>query len=364
MRRAQAAEDDTRRLNADRPVRPGAAATTEELLAAGAEQRAHDRAVDEAAARLSAARRDYERARGDYEDAAQRAAAILRDGRGDDGLKDSWWDRNAGWIKTALAVIGAIVVVLALVAIVLTMFVPGLNVLVGGLLLSTLLNGIGFGLGTLMLAGHTALWLTDNGEFSDVLWDLAGLATFGLGFAVARVARGLSGAMSRTGSGIAAARGGRGAFSSRGLPGLIYDVGRQVPLARPVLSLSPKLRDAFRAADAAASSRGSAVATLTGTPTTLINRVVALGDVELAELGTLVARINQAVPGSARLQALSALFRVVEVGGSSLPQAGLLVQGGVDTYGNLVTEPQEERQDLQDRTQILDQWSMPLMHVR
>ena len=363
VRRAQTAKADGDRLQSSPPARPGATATPEEVLVADDERRTHQLAVENASTRYAEAKKDYDDAKAEYESAARTAADKLRRGRHDDGLKDSWWDRNAGWIKTALAVIGAVVLVLAIAALVITLFIPGLNVLVGGVLLSTILNGIGAGLGVLMLGGHTAMWLSGNGELSDVLWDLAGLATFGLGFVVGKVARGLASAASRTGSGIAASRAGRGAFSGRGLPSVLYDLGR-VPLGRPVLSLSPRIRETFAAADAAASAGASRVATLSGRPTTFTNRLLAFGDAELSELGTLVSRINQTVPDSARLAVLTGLFRTVELGGSALPSAGLLIQSGFDVHKNLVVEPAEARQDALDRPQIVQQWSMPQMHVR
>lgn len=359
VRRAQDAEASRRALEMSAPTPPGAGATLEQLLAAADEQRLHDRAVSSAAGDLEVARRAYGHAVEEYHRAAERAARTLGHGS-DDDMVDDWWDQNAGWLGTALTVIGAVAFVLAVGALVLTMLLPGLNLLVGGLLLSQVVNGLGL----VLLGGHTAMWLSGNGDLSDVLWDLAGVATFGLGFVVGRIARGLVGVASRTGSAIAAGRAGRATFTARGLSSAWYVLGQRLPLSRSVLALSPRMRKAFAAADAAAAARSAQVESITGAQPTLLNRVLALGDRELAELGTWLSRTNAAVPGSARLFLVSGAFRTVEVAGGPLVEHGLLLKSGLDAHQDLVARPAEARRDAIDRPQIVGQWSMPLMQVR
>jgi uncharacterized protein YukE len=362
VRRAQSGEDEQRALRSSRPGPASVGATPEQAAAVAEEQRLHDRAVAAAGSRMSAARTDYDRAVEDYRSAAREAAAILRDGRGDDGLADSWWDRSAGWISDVLDVIGAVLLVLAIATVVIGVFVPGLAIL--GIGVFAALSTAGTVLTAVSFGGHLALWLTDNGKGSDVLWDLAGLATFGLGTGVARLARGLLGAAVRTGSRIAAARAGRQAFSTAGRPGLFYDLGRFVPFARPALSLSPSLRAAFTSADEGASAARATVEALASTPSSLGSRAFTLGDSVSAQLVSAVAQINRAVPGSARLAALDVLTRSVVGGGITVPQAVTSTQSVVDDYGTWVTEPSEDARQADARVRIVDQWSMPLLQVR
>ena len=366
VRRGQGAQEEGRRLRAARPARAGASATPEEVLAASAELRAHEDAIDAVDTRLSKAGEDYRSAKDDYGRLASAAAAMLRDGRRGDDLTDSWWDRNAGWLRTALKVIGAVVLVLAIIALVIALFIPGLNVVVLGAAVSavTALNVAGATLTSVMLAGHVGLWQSGNGEFSDVVWDLVGLATFGLGFAIAPAARALGGAASRIGQGIAATRGGRAAFSARGLPGRLFDVGRRVPLTRPLLSLSARMRGAFQAADEAAESARGGVATLTGRPTTMGSRVLAFADRDMAELTTLVSRIDDAVPGSIRVEALDTIAKGSAAVWGWGVQGGLLVQSGYSQVDAWVLEPRQEARNAQDREETVQQWSMPLLHGR
>jgi uncharacterized protein YukE len=364
VRKAQDAEDDVARLNANRPDRPPATATPEEALAAAAEQRAHTSAVEEARARLSTARSRYDDAKADYDRAASSAARVLRTGREDDGLADGWWDRNAGWIDTVLTVIGVVVLVLAIAALVIALFIPGLNIAVlGGLSVVTALNVTGFGLGVVMLAGHTGLAATDNGDWSDVAWDAVGVLTFGVGRLVPAATRALGATASRIGAGIAAARGGRAAFSSAGLPRLLFDLGRQVPLARSALSLSPRLGAAFRAADEAAETARAGVTALAPSPG-LATRLLSLGDEDFARVASLVSQIDEAVPDTVRLTALEAIARAGAVTWGWGAQGGLLVQGGASTYGDLVAEPRDDAQAAEQIAEVTDRWSMPLLHTR
>jgi hypothetical protein len=79
---------------------------------------------------------------------------------------------------------------LVILAVVLAVIATGGVALVP--LIATLLKA-STALGLLGLAGRTGLWATDNGSGKDVLWELAGVLTLGTGKAVSAGARGLSG---------------------------------------------------------------------------------------------------------------------------------------------------------------------------
>ncbi|EFQ83085.1 hypothetical protein HMPREF0063_12294 [Aeromicrobium marinum DSM 15272] len=98
----------------------------------------------------------------------------------DDDMKDSRWDRFksvidkiAPFLKALKVLITIAIVVLAVVA----LFIPGLNMIVLGLILAS-------------LAINLTLASTGNGSWTDVWLDLASLATFGLGSAIGALAKG------------------------------------------------------------------------------------------------------------------------------------------------------------------------------
>ncbi|MGY1688856.1 WXG100 family type VII secretion target [Geodermatophilus sp. SYSU D01105] len=364
VHRAQEAQADRRTLEANRPARAAATATPEEATAAAADLRDHQHAVEEAATRLSTARRDYDRAAGDYERAARSAAATLRDARGREELRDGWWDRNAGWITTALKWIAVAVFVIAIAALIIAFAAPTLVIAGTAISVVGALNAAGAALTVVMLGAHIGLAATDNGDWDDVVWDLVGLATFGLGFGVGAIARNVGGAASRIGQAIAATRGGRAAFAARGLPGRLFDLGRRVPFARTALSLSSRMRNAFRAADDAADAARTTVATLTGSPTAVTSRVLAFADRDLAELATLVSRIDAAVPGSIRIDAIQKVTTASAVTWGWVVQGGQLVKSGADVVNDFVVEPSQEARDTARRAETVEQWSMPLCQVR
>lgn len=360
VRRAQDAEDAQRALRSSAPPPPSPAATPEQLTVAREEQRLHDRAVTAASSELAAARRDYDRAVSDYHQAAGDAARTLRVGRSDDGLADSWWDRNAGWISDVLDVVGAIVLVLTIVALVIGV------VATGGLLLAAVpvLLALSAGLSAISFGGHLALWMTDNGSAADILWDLAGVLTFGVGTSIAAGARALVGVAARVGGRTAAREAGRQVFVRASRSSLLYDVSRWLPFGRELLSLWPGLRAILATADEQAALARAGVETLAGVPSTTLTRFLMLGDTGAAQSLSAISGIHQAVPGSLAVAALAGLSRTVMIGGITVPGYGLHVQSGADVYDDFVTAPDEEARDQAALEQIVQQWSMPLVHVR
>jgi hypothetical protein len=111
----------------------------------------------------------------------------------DDGMKDSFWDqfkndfddvwddvkdwvkKNAWWIGDICTALEAIGTVLAVAAFIIAQFIPGLDVLVDGLVLAAFLTTLTATAGRLLLAG------TGNGSWLDFGLDAFACVTFGIG---------------------------------------------------------------------------------------------------------------------------------------------------------------------------------------
>lgn len=112
-------------------------------------------------------------------DAVAESVASKIKAAADDDMKDSRWDKFKNFVSkiatvlTAIRnIIGVVLVVLAVVA----LFVPGLNLIIIGLMLVSLSISV-------LLAA------TDNGSWTDVAWDVAGLLTFGIGSGALKLAK-------------------------------------------------------------------------------------------------------------------------------------------------------------------------------
>ncbi|NGO12196.1 hypothetical protein G5C60_32470 [Streptomyces sp. HC44] len=107
---------------------------------------------------------------GDRDTRANHHAGKIRD-EIDDVIEDSWWDNvkgwvhdNADWIKTVLDALGWIATIAGIVAI----WIPGLNFLVLGIAILTILTR------SLLVASGDASW-------TDLAFDVGGLLLMGLG---------------------------------------------------------------------------------------------------------------------------------------------------------------------------------------
>ncbi|HEU0102133.1 MAG TPA: hypothetical protein VFR07_07395 [Mycobacteriales bacterium] len=107
-------------------------------------------------------------------EAADAAARTIR-GALDDGVKDGWWDRNAGWLKVVTKVLAVIILIAGIVL---------LTVATGGMIWIAVAVSVGAGL--LSLAINTGLAATGNGSWWDVAYDAVGVATFGAGALVTK----------------------------------------------------------------------------------------------------------------------------------------------------------------------------------
>jgi len=115
-----------------------------------------------------------------FDDRAEAVAKKIRDAS-DDDMKDSTWDKFKDFVSKIAGVLDAFADVLGWIAtilVVVSLFIPGLNLLVAAAIL----------LG-LALAAHLLLATTGNGSWLDVAFDVIGIATLGVGTTAAATAR-------------------------------------------------------------------------------------------------------------------------------------------------------------------------------
>lgn len=255
------AKDATQRVQASAPVaathqHPGNPAVT-----------ARAARHEEASADLVTARRQFDNAVHDYNAAADRAASAITAELNTDPLKDSWWDANFGWISHLFEAIAIAVIVLAVVALILTIpvtagLLAALPLLtadgiaatatfIGGLLLAlsiaqTVFDGIAMG--------------TDKESWTAFAWDIFALATFGAGKGIEAGMKALAGKAMEVGKAVAASRAGRFVFRSRGLPGFLYSLAVRAPgWTVRLLGAHDVLAAATKAAEGAGSALKTAV---------------------------------------------------------------------------------------------------------
>lgn len=133
----------------------------------------------------------------EFDGHAEDIARRIRDAS-DDDMKDSTWDRFKDLVSKVAGVLDAIADILGWIAtalVVLSLFIPGLNVLV---LAAILLVGA--------LLIHTLLAATGNGSWLDVAFDIVGIATLGIGTTAMSAARVGRAATLATGARIAGPR--------------------------------------------------------------------------------------------------------------------------------------------------------------
>lgn len=342
------AHDAQRRLASTQPgppPPPGAPDPTPDQLAAErSRQEAHQQAADD----LSAAHRQVDDAQADYEHAAGRVADAIHDAVQHDGVHDSWWDRNVHWVQDVVKWINVAVTVLAIAALVIGLFIPGLDVLVGAYLLYAIAAGT-----ALMLAGDTALAATGKGSWTSVALDGIGLLTLGIGGGLAR----LGGRGAEIAGSVAAGRAGRAAMSSGGLPGLLYSFAAHSGAVASVMRIVPKVATALNAAEGAAGAARAGVAAVRG-ESSVVGRALVGGNRELAETSSLLSKLNRMVPGVLRLQALSGL---VKAGGYSVGVGtyGVLGFGGDLAVKDVVIEPVGEATTERDIAATSQRYSCP-----
>lgn len=126
-----------------------------------------------------------------WEAAGVAAAAALQAISSVDGLADSRWDDFVGTMKSVASWAGRAAAVLGVLALVCSI-VPFLQPF------AVLFAALAFAASVVSLAGNTLAYSQGRGSLSDVLWDTAGVLTFGMGRAFTSAARVLGRAAAST----------------------------------------------------------------------------------------------------------------------------------------------------------------------
>jgi uncharacterized protein YukE len=321
------------------PPPPGSPKPTPEQISAA---RGRQASYDEASTTLAQARGQFDTAVGDYQSAAQRAARAIEAEINHDGLKDSWWDRNFGWISKVMTIFAIVVAVLAIVALLLICpwtaaliaeFLSwGLGLFGAEAVTVAALASIGTTLGY-VVAGLTAVSAIYDGiaagtgkESWTAFWiDIASLATFGMGEGAGAIMKVLADGAEDSGKLIAAGRAGRAFMADNGMPGWLYSLGSRTGVVgkvfMSVLGKGDVLEGAVKAAGEAGEGVEAAVkAAEPGTWATLwtMNRDVAT---DWAKLGVL----DDKVPGAIRIIVPQALGRGVMAADGLVQWTGMAV---------------------------------------
>jgi uncharacterized protein YukE len=289
--------------------------TAEEKAAAAK----HATAYDEAATDLKNATAQFQDAVNDYHDAAGKAARAIRDEISRDGLKDSWWDRNFGWISKAFMIIGIIVIVLAVVALVLicplsAAFIAGL---IGAELTATISAAIGW-----TILGLTAAQAIFDGiaagtgkeSWTSFILDIVSMATVGLGEGLGQVGKLLpevDGLLPRllepltegaegAAKSVSAGRAGRAFMSGQGLPGVLYSLGSRSGLVATVMDWAGQGGKLAGAVDAASAARETIETLAKGTEPGNLLSVFAMSS-DAAEDWAKLSALGGKVPGVVRI---------------------------------------------------------------
>lgn len=116
-----------------------------------------------------------------FNDRAGEVADKIR-GAADDDMKDSFWDKFKDFVHSVAGVLDAIADILGYIAaalVIVSLFIPGLNLITLAVIV-----------GVAALAIHTLLAATGNGSWLDVALDVFALATMGAGGALGGLAKG------------------------------------------------------------------------------------------------------------------------------------------------------------------------------
>ena len=297
---------------------------------------------DDASGRLGVARRRMEDARGDYDHAASTAGKAIRDVINHDGVHDSMWDKFGNWIhehadiiKLVLKVVGYIVTVLAIAALVIALFIPGLNVLVMGFALATILEtAAAVGTGALLI-GHTMLASTGDGSWLDVGLDIAALATFGAGKVLTKAAEGTASAARSVAAETAASRATEATMQSTRVPRALYGLADRIPVVRTLVNSGGHLQAYADAAEAAGAVAKSNVLGLA--PAVNVARNAEFASEKISASFAQMRALEEAVPGVPEVAAATTAITHLGMAHGAITDGGMILDGashaGDDLFG-------------------------------
>ena len=307
----------TMRSNAPAPPpKPGSPPPTAEQKTAAATRAT---AYDGASTDLNTATTQFQTAVKDYHDAASRAAKAIEDEIGHDGLKDSWWDRNFGWISKVFMIIGIVVIVLAVIALILVCplsaaFIAGI---IGETLAGTLTAALGWtilGLTVLQAVYDGIAAGTGKESWTSFILDCVSLATLGLGDGLGQVGKVLpevKGLLPRlleplaegaenAGKAVYAGRAGRAFMSGQGLPGILYSLGSRSSLVAAVMDWTGQGGKLAGAMDAASGARETIETLVKGAEPGNLLSLYAMSS-NAAEDWAKLSALSDKVPGVVRI---------------------------------------------------------------
>jgi uncharacterized protein YukE len=342
---AKAAQDE---MTSNQPLPPllvgSPTPTTDEV---GAARRQAN--FEEASASLALARRQFDTAVGDYHAAARGAAQAIEAEINHDGLKDSWWDRNFGWISEVMTVFAVVVAVLAVVALLLIcpwtavliaeLLTGGLGLLGTGAVTATAAISFGSSLGY-VVAGLTAVSAMYDGiaagtgkeSWTSFDIDIASLATFGIGEGAGAILKVLADGAEGVGKAVAATRAGCAFMADQGMPRWAYSLSsRTGAVGKAVMGLLGKgdvLTGAVHAASAAREGIEAAVKAVE--PGNLVSAWTMNNDVA-ADFGKLRV-LNGKVPGVIRIMVPQAVGRAVVAADGLVQWSGMALGDTWDAW--------------------------------
>lgn len=302
--------------NAPGPPRPpGSPPLTD---AQKAQQRTQQTACTDAQTALATATRNFDDAVSDYQAAANRAAQQIGSAISHDGLKDSWWDRNFGWISTVFKIIAIVVVVLAVVALLLAM--PWSAALIAAMLgffgadvsvatlgaAATVIGWTLFGVTAVQAAYDGTAAGTGKESWTAFALDMVALVTFSFGKVADAGVKALAEFATDSGTAAAAGRAGRAAMTARGLPGFLFSVGSRSSLAAGAMRILGMGGPLDGALQAAADTRTMVASVVKAAEPGNLASFLTMGSSGVAEFSKLNA-LSEAVPGVVRIEVPKAL---------------------------------------------------------
>jgi uncharacterized protein YukE len=300
------AKDAEQQLAANAPGPPPPAGNPPLTTQEQATERTRLTAYTDAQTLMSQASSRFNDAVHDYQASAGSAARKITNEISHDGLKDSWWDRNFGWISQVFKYVAIAVIVLAVVALILACpLSAGLLVALGASagMLGTIGTAIGwtlFGLTILQAVFDGTAAGTHKESWTAFAFDIVALAAFGFGKGAEALTKGLAAGAEAAGTTVAAGRVGRETMRANGLPGILFSFASRSRLAAGAmrfLGMGDALDGANKAATEAQAAVGVTVkAATSGTGTALLTMSDGFA-LSVAKLGVL----DDEVPGVLRI---------------------------------------------------------------
>lgn len=281
---------------------------------------------------FDAAKRRFDTAVEDYQSTARRLAGDLHKVIDHDGVHDSFWDRVGGWIddhagvlKSVLKITSYVVTALAVTALVISLFIPGLDLLTGPLTVM-----IAAGLGG-MLVGHTALATVGDGSWLDVGLDLFAIATAGLASGAASAGEVAAEEATDVAADTAASSASDAVNAANASRIRLLRFADRFPVVRTLVGAGAKLDGMAAEAAEAADAAGGEIRALPKVSTTLAQRWRYLDG---AKSVAAIDRLTDLVPEAPGLDELAATARSRGVAGAVLTYTG----NAVDITNHVVEE--------------------------